>query len=451
LTGPGEASDTSRVVTKPVDSTTQVRPVSGRSSRPVGRWLVPVYSGGKVLSTPGIRLTQGPVTLGRAPEDPRGLRLDDPAASRQHADVQSASGGGFEVVDRNSRNGTEVDGRPATRAALEPGTVIRVGDSFVVFVEVELPAGIDDLEPAGVSLSWAVSSRLADLAAPSSLPVLLSGPTGAGKELLAQRIHQKSGRSGPLLPVNCGAMSSELLASELFGHVAGAYTGAQSARSGLFVAAHGGSLFLDEVGELPLDQQPALLRVLQEGRVRPVGTDRERPVDVRIIAATHRSLPASVEAGGFRRDLYHRLAGFEIRVEGLARRREDILRLFGQFAGAPLEPSVADALLRYDWPGNVREVKAVAQQAQLLAAGRPIERDHLPASVREGPSRVVPPDGEASASSEGEAPSREELEALLRRHDGNVASVGRDLGRHRQQVYRWLKRYGLDPSVFRSE
>jgi DNA-binding NtrC family response regulator len=441
-----------QTVPKPVDATTQVRSVGARASRPVRRWLFPVFSGGKVLAVEGRPLRGGSVAIGRAPGGKDDLQLDDPAASRRHAEVRGPADGPFEIVDLDSRNGTEVDGRPVKQAPLGPSAVIRVGDSYLVYVEVELPAGLDDLEPKGESPSWAVSCRMADLAAPSGLPVLVLGPTGAGKELLAQRIHDGSGRSGPLLPVNCGAMPSDLLASELFGHSAGAYTGAQSARQGLFVAAHGGSLFLDEIGELPLEQQPVLLRVLQEGRVRPVGSDRERPVDVRVVAATHRSLAASVERGAFRRDLYHRLAGFEVRVDGLAKRREDILALFAKFCPSPLDHLAAQALLLYDWPGNVRELKAVAQQVRLLARDGTVEVSHLPVAIREhetGSSADVEDPG--ATLDGGEAPSREDLEALLRRHDGNVASVGRDLGRHRQQVYRWLKRYGLDPASFRSE
>ena len=439
-------------MTKPVDATTQVRSVGTRAGRPVRRWLFPVFSSGKVLAVEGRPLSGGSVAIGRSPGGEGDLQLDDPAASRRHAEVRGSEAGPFEIVDLDSRNGTEVDGQPVKRTALAPSSVIRVGDSYLVYVEVELPAGLDDLEPEGASPSWTVSCRMADLAAPSGLPVLVLGPTGAGKELLAQRIHEGSGRSGPLLPVNCGAMPSDLLASELFGHAAGAYTGAQSARQGLFVAAHGGSLFLDEIGELPLEQQPVLLRVLQEGRVRPVGSDRERPIDVRVIAATHRSLTSSVERGAFRRDLYHRLAGFEVRVDGLAQRREDILDLFAKFCPSPLDHQAAQALLLYDWPGNVRELKAVAQQVQLLARSGVVERSHLPVAIREyqGSSSADVEDPGATMDG-GEAPTKDELEALLQRHDGNVASVGRDLGRHRQQVYRWLKRHGLDPSSFRSD
>lgn len=437
-------------MTKPVDATTQVRPVSPGAGRPVRRWLFPVFCGARVLDVEGFLIDREAITIGRAPESDRDLRLDDPAASRRHAEVRTTPGGTVEVVDLDSRNGTEVDGQSVRRAALAPSSVIRVGDSYLVYVEIELPAGVDRIEGAGTSPSWALSLRLADLAARSSLPVLITGPTGAGKELLARRIHDGSGRSGPLLPVNCGAMSAELLASELFGHAAGAYTGAQGARSGLFLAAHGGTLFLDEIAELPLDQQPALLRVLQEGRVRPVGSDRERPVDVRIVAATHRHLGDLIEAGSFRRDLYHRLAGFEVPVQGLAQRREDILSLFHRFCGLPLDHHAAGSLLRHDWPGNVRELEAVAQQVRLLAGEGPVERSHLPPAVREGPAPSPEPD-EPNLGNEGEVPSREDLADLLRRHDGNVASVGRELGRHRQQVYRWLKRYQMDPSSFRSE
>jgi DNA-binding NtrC family response regulator len=242
--------------------------------------------------------------------------------------------------------------------------------------------------------------------------------------------------------VNCATLNRELLGSELFGHVKGAFSGAESSRNGLFLEASGGTLFLDEIAELPLDQQPALLRVLQEGRVRPVGSDRETPVDVRIVAATHQDLRSLDRDGRFRSDLYARLAGLTIELPGLAERRSEILPLFRGFFGPgspPLSLKAAEVLLAYEWPRNIRELMHLAGQLALFGRLEKIERSALPKEMMESA-----PEGERGA------PSRERIEQLLAEHGGNVAEVARALGTHRQQVYRWLRQFKLDAKSFRA-
>jgi DNA-binding NtrC family response regulator len=212
--------------------------------------------------------------------------------------------------------------------------------------------------------------------APMPSMVLIEGESGTGKELAARAIHQWSGRSGSFVPINCGAISPELLESELFGHVKGAFTGAHQARDGLFSYAHGGSLFLDEIGEMPLPMQAKLLRVLEDRKIRPVGANREVPVDVRVIAATNQDLGAAVRAGEFREDLYYRLNVLSIRMPTLRERMDDLPVLAEHFQRdlaremgihpVPIDEAELAKLRMYDWPGNVREFKNVIERSLLL-------------------------------------------------------------------------------------
>jgi two-component system response regulator AtoC len=218
--------------------------------------------------------------------------------------------------------------------------------------------------------------------------VLIVGPTGTGKELLARLIHQESGRaSAGFLPVNCGAIPDGLIESEFFGYVKGAFSGAEKNREGLFEAAHGGTLFLDEIGDLPEQLQVKLLRVLQEGEVRRLGETESRKVDVRVIAATNRDLEADEEAGRFRRDLYYRIAIVTLALPPLAERPEDLphlvmhlLTLQAERLGIPapvVEPRAMEALLEYPWPGNIRELENVLERALILLSGSRIRREDL--------------------------------------------------------------------------
>jgi two-component system response regulator PilR (NtrC family) len=240
---------------------------------------------------------------------------------------------------------------------------------------------------------------LVDKVAPSRTTVLIEGESGTGKELVARRLHDRSGRSGSFVAMNCGAIARDLVESELFGHAKGAFTGAVSAGLGLFRAADKGTLFLDEIGELPLAMQVKLLRVLQERTVRPVGDTESYPVDVRIVAATNRSLQEEVTAGRFREDLYYRLNVVQILVPPLRDRSGDVLLLarhfvahFGDEMGRPqvhIAPEVEAALMQYRWAGNVRELENVCERAVALTDGLEINVDALPPMLR-GTSVVAP-------------------------------------------------------------
>ena len=223
--------------------------------------------------------------------------------------------------------------------------------------------------------------RIADAPA----PVLITGPSGAGKEIVARALHTKSSRSDrAFVAINCGALTPSLVESELFGHIKGAFTGATAARQGAFEEAHGGTLFLDEVGELPLDLQPKLLRVLETSCVRRVGSTVETPVDVRVVTATHRDLRKLVDQGKFREDLYHRLVVLYVPIPSLRRRPEDILplaRLFLDRNAGPgarrLDPDAERALMAYRWPGNVRELRNVMMRAAVMTRGDYIRSSDL--------------------------------------------------------------------------
>jgi transcriptional regulator with GAF, ATPase, and Fis domain len=270
--------------------------------------------------------------------------------------------------------------------------------------------------------------------------------------------------------VNCGAIPDTLVESELFGHKKGAFSGAAEDRVGLVRSAHGGTLFLDEVGDLPLGSQAALLRVLQEKEVMPVGASRPVPVDTRVVAATHRDLDDMVERGEFRQDLFARLAGFTAELPPLRDRREDLGLLFGSLLARHvgevgehpgIDPVAARALYRYPWPRNVRELDSALATALVLAAGKTLTLEHLPGEIRAAldarpaqppPAPVSPAatsgGGEIGLSAEDRA-LRDELVSHLRHHAGNVSAVARAMGKDRKQIQRWVKRFGLTPESFR--
>ena len=278
--------------------------------------------------------------------------------------------------------------------------------------------------------------------------VLVTGESGVGKERIARLVHGESHRmAGPFIALNCGAVPESLLESELFGHAKGAFTGAAQDRPGLFEAANGGTLLLDEIGEVPPAMQVKLLRVLQEREVRRVGETRSRPIDVRVLAATNRDLTAEVAAGRFRRDLLYRLRVIEIRVPALRERREDILPLARAFlvsAGERTRRSVegltaraADRLLRYGWPGNVRELENAIEHAAVLATGSDVDVEDLPDELALSTTMsFVPGDARSLADVE-----RDYILAVLRANDGNKVRTADHLGIGTATLYRKLKEY----------
>jgi anaerobic nitric oxide reductase transcription regulator len=307
------------------------------------------------------------------------------------------------------------------------------------------------------------------LVARSDLAVLITGETGVGKELVARQIHDASARSDEaLIHVNCAALPVSIAESELFGHVAGAFTGAVKDRAGKFEVADGGTLFLDEIGELPIELQPKLLRALQHGEIQRVGSDRVHRVNVRVIAATNRNLEQEIERGRFRADLYHRLAVFPLRVPPLRERRDDIPLLAAHFAdvaarriGAArvrLDGNAKARLAAVEWPGNVRELENVVARAVLRAAaaappsteGITITPAHLDVSPADSAGVAAADDGRSSAAAVT-LPFRDQVAAFERRliaeaierHGGNWAAAARALGMHRSNLHHLAGRLGL--------
>jgi Nif-specific regulatory protein len=313
-------------------------------------------------------------------------------------------------------------------------------------------------EMIGSGAAMAEVFRLMESAAASPIAVLIEGDTGSGKELVARGIHRASRRGdGPFVAVNCAALPEALLESELFGHRRGAFTGAQQDQRGFFEAASGGTIFLDEVGEMPAAMQAKLLRVLEDGAVTPVGDTRPRVVDVRVVAATNRDLSAEIAGSRFRQDLYYRLAAFPIRLPPLRDRREDIPLLADHLLAAAaarhtkriagITPEALGLLAEFRWPGNVRELQNEIERAVALASdGDRIGPAHLSAKLRAG---AKAPAGDTAGGSAGQLrPARAAFEAryiseALRQHGGNVSHAARALGLSRVMLQRKMKDYGL--------
>jgi transcriptional regulator with GAF, ATPase, and Fis domain len=413
-------------------------------------------------------LNTSKIVLGRQ-ADVSSLVLLHEFVSRKHFELEwDATLGTHTGVDLGSSNGSWVDGIAATRKlALRDGSVLRIGPILMVY-EAPERGPQPDVPPSETSEAIpgdAVATRQlrADVLreARHDSPILLCGATGTGKELIAREIHRASGRGGKLVAINCAALSPQLVESELFGHVRGAFTGAQLEQLGLFREAHGGTLLLDEIGELPLALQPKLLRVLQEKTVRPVGATRELCVDVRIVAATHRDLPEMVERGEFRRDLHARLCLSEIRVPSLQRRKPDVLawleRLHVARCDARSQPSpartprgldtqAAEAVLRRPWPDNLRGLARLAHAlSDSTSDAGPCTLAELPSWfwLDPTPATQLDPTPIQLGKRRRQTPSRDELQALLQANGGSIRAVARHLERDRRQIYRWAEAFGL--------
>lgn len=310
----------------------------------------------------------------------------------------------------------------------------------------------------GQSPAMAAMLGFIDQVAPTEATVLITGESGTGKELVARALHAGSGRADkPMVTVNCAALAESLLESELFGHEKGAFTGADKRREGRFVQANGGTIFLDEIGEMPLSLQAKLLRVLQQGEVQRVGSDLTIHVDVRILAATNRDLRKEAAEHRFREDLYFRLNVISIETPPLRARKEDIPLLAAHFLQGFSErnrknikgfsPQALDCLLRYGWPGNVRELENVLERAVILCGGDLIDEKELPEHVRQAPPREESSAGGQDASLGGvplEQVEKRAIEETLRQTGDNKSEAARRLGITRATLHNKLRKYGLD-------
>jgi len=415
------------------------------------------------------------VVFGRGPtrsaartetSDGRLLAIELPGTyvSRVHAKLLRVHDA-WVLVDKDSRNGTFVNGKRVSRATLADGDVFECGRTMFLFrAALATPQGAPpdrDATQAGGPLSTLLPElegaheRLGALAS-SRLPILLLGESGAGKEVVASTVHELSRRSGAFVAMNCAAIPPGLVESHLFGHVKGAFSGAVRDELGHFRAADQGTLFLDELGDLPLTSQAAFLRALEEGAVVPVGTTRPLSVDIRIVAATNRPLHELVAQGSFREDLLARLSGFTHRLLPLRERIEDIATIIAALLEkitAPgdavvFTPEAAYRLLRHEWPLNIRELRHTLAAALVIARGGPIDVVHVEPSLASALVRRAEAPPPSVSSSDTDLPGK--LVAALTAHQGNVAAVARAFGKAPVQIYRWMKQLGLDAEAFRA-
>ncbi|HEX7703082.1 MAG TPA: sigma 54-interacting transcriptional regulator, partial [Kofleriaceae bacterium] len=323
----------------------------------------------------------GELVLGRSEEC--AIAIDDPSVSRRHA-VIAIHREGFAIRDLSSSNGTRVRGTTVgvTPVPFVVNEVVQLGSASIVIHRIGQPP------PAPASSPMDRVRALLDRIAAGTISVLIIGETGVGKEVLAEAVHHRSPRAAqPFVCLNCAALSETLLESELFGYEKGAFTGADRSKLGLLETANEGTVFLDEVGEMPLATQAKLLRVIEQRQVMRVGGLAPRPIDVRFVAATHRDLPAEIAAGRFRQDLYFRINGITLAIPPLRARLSELAALIKVFVerGAAslnvpppqLAPDAAALLRAHHWPGNIRELRNVIERAVLLAAGGTIEAEHV--------------------------------------------------------------------------
>jgi len=371
--------------------------------------------------------------------------------SRNHA-VLDVSRDGVILVDSRSTNGTKLNDVRVTRDKLRVGDRIGMG-SIVLLFHNSLPLTRLQPHPEVVGVSSDTHSMLESVAkvGPHATSVLIQGETGTGKELVAHAVHRESRRRGDFVTVNCGAITDNLLQSELFGHNKGAFSGAHQARTGLFGAANNGTLFLDEIGEASPRLQVALLRVLETGTMRRLGENTARAVNVRVVAATNRDLEQMIVEGKFRADLYARLSGWVINVRPLRDRKEDIVHLARHFirqAGstAELSRTLTNSLLSYDWPFNVRELRTTINWALIENGDKPllrmtprIERLFCSNNVEDSPRHVAP----------AVHPGEVTLKSTLLQHNGNIKAVATELGVSRSTLYRWIKTSEIDVEQIR--
>ena len=407
------------------------------------------------------KLTKPETVIGRAPECD--LVIDHAALSRRHARLTLRP---LTVQDLGSTNGTRHGSRLLTGGeptAMQTGDTFHIGPFSFMTIASKAPAvdtgGADRLTIEDPTLTG-VSSLIREIAA-SGASVLVLGETGVGKEVLSTTLHELSGRKGPLMRINCAALSESLLESELFGHDKGAFTGAVTARAGLLEAAGGGSVFLDEVGELPLSVQAKLLRAVEAREILRLGSTRPVQIDVRFIAATNRDLPQEVSAGRFRHDLYFRLDGVSLKIPPLRERPGKIAPLAlgflenaGKRTGRPVHasPALIAALEAHSWPGNVRELKAVIDRAVLLASGGELSPRHLAFSPQAEPPRTPSPGVEAHVADDTvdlsfltaeQREDRERVIAALEACVGNQTRAAKQLGISRTTLVNKLGLYRI--------
>ncbi len=400
------------------------------------------------------------IRVGKAPEND--LVLADETVSRVHFEIVRDAKG-YLVRDLRSTNGTFLDSAEVKEAYLRAGSVIKAGESELKFTPFEERIEIrpSDREALGEMVGKSPAIReifgLIEKIAPTDATVLIEGETGTGKDLIARTLHELSPRSNkPFVVVDCGAVAGTLIESELFGHEKGAFTGAAATRQGAFEVASGGTVFLDELGELSLDLQPKLLRVLEQRELRRVGGAKTIKVDLRVVAATRKDLRSEVEKGKFREDLYFRINVVPITAPALRERREDIplliesmLTKLAPHAATHLTEASREALMKHDWPGNVRELRNVIERALALGADPGLMVAPLGTRAADSPPQRDAFDFQPTMSFRdakerwNEVFERRYLQWLINRADGNISKAARDADMDRKYLHKLLRKYNI--------
>jgi len=404
-----------------------------------------------------LALKSGAAKIGSAPGND--LHVQDRTVSRVHCEVRVRADG-VTVRDLGSTNGTVVDGVRLRDADVPAGTNLKLGDTVVRVDVGDEPTILDvsDRTSFGELVGGSIEMRrlyaILERVAPTDATVLILGETGTGKDVVARSIHASSPRAkGPFVTVDCGAIPENLIESELFGHARGAFSGAVADRKGVFEEANGGTLFLDEIGEMPISMQPKLLRAIERRAVRRVGTNVEKPVDVRIVAATNRSLANSVNDGNFREDLYYRLAVVEAHLPPLRARREDIPVLAQHFherirgRSGPLPPEFVSMLLSRGWQGNVRELRNFIERSVSLGwIDAPARTPSIP-PPSSSPEQLVALDLPLKEARAAWIDKFENVyvRAMLKKTGGNVTHAAERSGVSRRFLQRLIARLGIKP------
>ena len=387
------------------------------------------------------------LTMGR--DSSNTIQITDPFVSSRHIRIEKRSRG-YLLRDLQSRNGTFVNGTGVVEAYLENNDKVMVGETLFVFSKLKT-------QPSALKSQnnqWNLQLQRLPAIANTDFTVLVLGPSGSGKEIISHWLHKNSNRSdSPYITINCSALSENLIESELFGHVKGAFTGATEDRKGAFEAARGGTLFLDEIGDLPLSLQPKLLRALENNEIRPVGSDRSIQTNVRIIAATHKNLKQKVMKKEFREDLYHRLNICRVTPPSLINRMEDFESLLYQFAKEQkvgFSFNAIERLKNHTWPGNIRELKNVIIRAAAYFPGKRIQEEDLQQLLDTEDSS----DDSFLLNNEVELPPLKEIErnlilSKLQKHFGNQRKVAEELKMPKSTLHDKLKTYQIDPTTFK--
>lgn len=383
--------------------------------------------------------------IGRDPQ--ASLSLNDPYVSSRHARIERSQNG-YVIRDLQSRNGTYINEMRVSEAYLNCNDRIRVGESIFLFTDE--PQMLADVRSKNGE--WNEQLMRLHSFASSEFPVLITGPSGSGKEVMARTIHHLSSRTeGPFVAINCSALSESLIESELFGHTKGAFTGASGDRKGAFESARGGTLFLDEIGDLPMNLQPKILRALENSEIRPVGSDRTVQTDVRIISATHQQMQKQINSGKFREDLFYRLNVCRLQVPALIDRMEDfddILLEFARNLRVEFSSEAQTELRIHSWPGNIRELRNAVARAAAYFPGITIQVEHIGRLI--DPLRAMPakPKTDVTRGSYLREVERKILVQKLTANNGNQRRTAMELGIPKSTLHDRLRSYQIDPMEF---